>query len=372
MMRRKKLLVGLVALLPLWAFVWVHRDEADALRQQYLRPPAEWPRAHVDAGVPFEELGPMPAPAFPADNPYSDEKALLGKLLFFDPRLSVSGQIACASCHDPELGWGDGRSTAFGHDRQLGKRNTMTMLNVGFVSALFWDGRSPSLEDQARFPIAAHDEMNLSLDTLLTRLDAVPGYAPHFRAAFGGEEITLMRVAQALATFERTIVSRRSRFDFFLAGKADALSDQEIRGLHLFRTEGRCVNCHFGPLLTDQQFHNNGFTFFGRPQEDLGRFHVTADTADVGAFRTPSLRDVVYTGPWMHAGNMFDLGQILDMYERGMPQPVPARYADHPLRPHSDALLRPLRLSADDKAAIIAFLGAVSARPNPVRPPVLP
>ncbi len=342
------------------------------LREIYSKTPSAWPNPSVDEGIVHQELGLLPEPTFPKENPYSKEKAQLGKLLFFDPRLSKSGQIACASCHDSELGWGDGRKGAYGHNRRRGKRNASTLLNVAFVKDLFWDGRAHSLEHQAFFPIQDTLEMNTDLAEMVNTLSGIKGYNSYFSVAFGDEKVTLERISQALATYHRTIKSRASKFDLFLKGRKDILSDEELLGLHLFRTKARCINCHNGPLFSDNEFHNDGFTFFGRPEEDLGRYWVTNDPKDVGAFRTPSLRDVQFTGPWMHTGTMADLDEIIDMYNLGMPQPIPKSAQDRPLLPKSSPLLKKLDLTSAEKKALKAVLGAISARPYPVKPPELP
>ncbi len=346
--------------------------DSDELRQLYSQPTEKWPKPHIDKGVKFEEIGLLPEVQFPENNSFSKEKAALGKALFFDPRLSKSGQIACASCHDPDLGWGDGRRVAFGHDRKQGTRNASTILNVGYVDKLFWDGRAHTLEQQALFPIQDHLEMNASPEELEQKLNGIETYQKMFKEVFGSEKITLYRVSQAIATFERTIKSRTSRFDLFLKGKQDALSDTELLGLHLFRTKARCINCHSSPLFSDNQFHNDGFTFFGRTSEDLGRYLITERPEDLGAFRTPSLRDVVFTGPWMHTGTMASLEEIIEMYNLGMPQPIPESAKDRPLLPKSSPLLKPLALSKEEKAALLAFLHAISARPQSINPPDLP
>lgn len=342
------------------------------LRDLYAGPPESWPAPHLDEGVPHRELGRLPEVTYPEENPYSRQAEKLGKKLFFDPRLSISRQIACASCHDPELGWADGRQLAFGHNRRQGGRNAMSILNTAYYDELFWDGRSESLEDQSLFPLQDHVEMNMDLELALTRLNAIPAYLRQFKEAYQTDTIELEHLQKALATFERSVVSRHSRFDRFVAGDRDALDDQELMGLHLFRTKARCMNCHNGPLFSDNLYHNNGQSMFGRPGEDLGRYLVTGDTADVGKFRTPSLRDVTYTGPWLHNGNVFELAEIIDMYERGMPQIIPRKMDGHPLYPEKSPLLKPLELNREEKAALLAFLEAISTRPHRMPVPELP
>ncbi len=347
-------------------------EEPD-LRSLYSKPPAEWPAPQLDEGVELRELGRLPPVPEPGDNPTTPAKVELGKKLFFDPRLSGSRQIACASCHDPQLGWGDGRRTAIGHDRQLGRRNSQSILNSGYFEPLFWDGRAESLEQQALQPIVDPREMHNTLDDAEASLNAIAGYRDEFRAVFGTENIERRHIAQALAAFQRTVVSRKSRFDLFLEGRHDALSDQELEGLHLFRTKARCLNCHNGPEFSDQKFHNLGMHFFGRSLEDLGRYEVTGQPEDVGRFRTPGLRDVMFTGPWMHNGLFEDMDSVLRQYNVGMVRPKPAAdQRDNPLFPRTSSLIRPLELDTDELAALKAFMEAISTRPHNVNPPPLP
>jgi cytochrome c peroxidase len=347
--------------------------QAKALRAAYSKPPAQWPKANVDEGVEFVELGLLTRkPGFPADNPHSKEKEELGRMLFYDPRLSGSGSIACASCHEAELGWSDGRAVSFGHERSSLARNSPTLNNVGYRKGFFWDGRAATLEEQALEPIAAAKEMNAKPEVTLARLAEQAEYRRRFKEVFGEERITLARVAQAIATFERTIVSRPSDFDRFLRGDAGALSDAAVRGLHLFRTDARCANCHMGPLLTDDKFHNLGLSYYGRTLQDLGRYEVTKDPKDVGKFRTPSLRNVTRSGPYMHNG-LFDLDGVLRMYNAGMAtlRRKPHQVND-PLFPTKSPLLRPLALNRRDLADLRAFLESLEELRLRVRPPELP
>lgn len=334
------------------------RIDADCLRQVYARPIAEWPAPTVDAGAVWQELASLPnAPPAPADNPQTPAKIALGKRLFEDPRLSRSGQIACASCHDRQLGWGDGRSVSFGHDRQAGKRNAMNVSMAAFSSPLFWDGRAATLEAQALHPIQDSAEMAFSPRELEKRLNRETDYPTAFAQVFGEKRITMSRVAQALASYQRSLVPRFNRFDRFLDGQRGVLTDQQLWGLHLFRTQARCMNCHSGPALTDNRFHNLGLHFYGRSKEDLGRYRVTGDPADSGKFRTPTLRGVGKTGPYMHNGGFIELRGVVNMYNAGMPRPQPrAGQENDPLFPQTDPLLQPLDLHRTELEAITAFL----------------
>lgn len=349
-------------------------DELAArLRTEYLKPAAQWPAPTLDPGVPHVELGLVPPAPHPADNPFSKEKAELGKLLFFDPRLSGSGQIACASCHDPDLSWADGRTTSFGHSRTMLKRNSPTLLNIGHAPLLFWDGRAASLEQQAVEVVLNQDEMRNTAEVAATRLAAVPAYPGLFKAVFGDETITLERAAQAIATFQRTIASRPNKFDQFLRGKSEALSDSAIRGLHLFRTEARCLNCHMGPTLSDGRFHNENLTYYGRKFQDLGRYTVTKDPADVGRFKTPTLRNIPRTGPYMHNGLFPHLEGVLRAYNAGMGniRPKPEQVND-PLFPKKSPHLRSLGLNQRDLDDLRAFLESLSEVGLRVRPDLPP
>lgn len=337
--------------------------DAACLREAYSRPPAHWPAPQVDAGVAWQELGPLPerAPS-PAHNPYTEQKAALGRTLFFDPRLSRSGQIACASCHEPDLAFADGRRVSFGHGRAPGRRNAPSVVTSGLTPQLFWDGRADSLETQALMPVVDPAEMAFSVDELVARLRASADYPALFAVAFPGQALGAEQIAAALATYQRDLlrVAQRTPFERFLRGRTAALSDQQLHGLHLFRTKARCMNCHFGPGMSDQRFHNAGLTFYGRSREDLGRHEVTGLAADVGRFRTPSLRLVSRTGPWFHNGFASSLDQVLAFYNVGMPRPVPkAGQQGDPLFPVTSAQFEALGLDRVELKALKAFLEAL-------------
>lgn len=338
--------------------------------------PKRWPAPNLDSSiVNFKEIGHLGDVPFPEDNPYSKAKADLGKKLFFDPRLSVSGQIACASCHNSELGWTDNLTRSFGHDRQNGKRNAMTIMNAAFAHELFWDGRASSLEDQARFPIADPVEMNETLNLAVDKIAEVEGYKPLFQEAFGKDTISLEYIQKAIATFERTLISRTSKFDRFIDGRPDQFSDEEVLGLHLFRTKARCINCHNSGYFSDNQYHNDGQVLFGTKDEDFGRFNVTGDTADIGKFRTPSLREVGRTGPWMHHGHFPSLRDVVEYYNLGNPQVIQKRYLGTPrdsLIPEVSPILQKLNLTREEMNALEAFLNTLTSGDLRTRAPKLP
>lgn len=341
-----------------------HKPDS-SLWQQYRQPVEKWPSFVVDGGVQATEIGSLPE--LPEVRWHTQDSEKLGYLLFFDPRLSGSGQIACASCHDPELGWGDGRRIPFGHNRTPGRRNAMTLLNAAYFNRWSWDGRTDSLIKQVLQAIRSPIEMNANPEQVARRLERIQTYRQSFAQAFGSPGITPERLGQALASFVRTIISSTSRFDWFVRGDFKRLTNQEIEGLHLFRTRARCMNCHHGPLFSDRLFHHTGLSYYGRKLEDLGRYEVTGRQEDRGKFRTPSLRDLQHTRPWMHNGLFVNLRGILNMYNHG----ITARRTPKPGEPPLSPLIRPLNLEPSQITALEAFLATLSRRPHPVRPPKL-
>ena len=377
-MKRASLFLTLITITVImlsWATsktVAVLRTSEDSLRNLYARQVAEWPKPDIDPDIRYQELS-----ALPYDSSWlkvdKDPKVKLGQILFFDPRLSSSDQISCSSCHDPEIAWGDARRVSLGNDHLEGSRNTMSLLNVGTRSSFFWDGRSKSLEDQATSPLGAHHEMNMETGALAEKIARIEGYKPLFEKAYGSSTVSLEKIISAITSFETIIKSRQSRFDQFVNGKYNAMTDQEIKGLHLFRGKARCMNCHNGTYFTDEQFHNIGLTYYGRKYEDLGLYNVTKLAKDVGKFKTPSLRDVVKTGPWMHNGLFDDLTGIINIYNSGMHMlDDKAKDKSDTLYPKTDPILKPLQLKADEKQALVAFLEAISGTQYKMRRPELP
>lgn len=347
---------------------------ASHLRRLYQSTPENWPAPTLDEGVPLVELGTPRKPAAPADNPTTPEKAALGLSLFFDPRLSGSQQLACASCHVPDLAWSDGRALPAGNFRTQLRRHSPTLVGVAHSKLLFWDGRASSLEEQAAMVISAPDEMAGEPNVIVQRLQAEPSfYRERFKTAFGDEQITFQRVTKALAAFQRSLIIGRTAFDKFLAGKHDSLDDSAIRGLHLFRTKARCMNCHNGPMLQNDSFHNVGLTYYGRKYEDLGRYHITRKAEDIGRFKTPTLRNVARSGPWMHNGLFPSLDGVLRLYNAGMPQPKPKPDQENdPLFPKTDPLLKPLHLTRSELADLKAFLESLNEPPIRILEPPFP
>ncbi|MDW7693854.1 cytochrome c peroxidase [Flammeovirgaceae bacterium SG7u.111] len=363
------------------AFSFIHTPKAssysiDELRKLYSSGDnTTWPEPLLDSVVMpyYQEIGSLPEMQFPINNPFSKEKLKLGKALFFDPRLSSSKQIACASCHDSEIAWGDGRRFSYGHDRQLGKRNAMTLFNIGYYDSLFWDGRASSLEDQVHFPLQDSLEMQSTPEIAVKHLQEIEGYKPLFQAAFGDTSINFEKIKMAIATFERSIVSRKSKFDRFIGGDSLRFTDQEVWGLHLFRTKARCVNCHHSPLFADNKFHNTGLSYYGRKFEDLGKYNVTNNPSDVGKFRTSSLREIAVSKPYMHNGLFPHLEGVINLYNAGMPHPKRKQHQlDDPLFPTTTDLVQELHLADEEQEALEAFLLTLSSRQVRERPPAFP
>jgi cytochrome c peroxidase len=279
------------------------------------------------------------------------QRAALGRLLFFDPLLSEDGRLSCAHCHQPARAFSDGLPVARGKDGRALSRNTPTLWNVGFKPRLMWDRRASSLEEQARIPLLAADEMAADPERLVARLAAVPEYRERFARAFPGPApLDLANVTRALAAFERTLVSRRSRFDRYAAGERGALSAEERRGLALFRSlNTRCFECHRLPT-----FDAPLALGVGVPSADPGVGGVSGEAAERGLFGVPTLRNVARTAPYMHDGSLATLSAVVDFYRRGGGR-VLGVAADR-----VDGQVRAFSIGDDEAAALVAFLGALS------------
>ena len=298
-----------------------------------------------DASAPV--LGPLPARA-PAPKAGADSAELveLGRQLFFDVRLSGTNQMSCGTCHIPGKGWADGLPKGRGHEDRLLTRNTPTVLNAGFQTGFFWDGRAATLEEQALGPIVNPDEMRQDLAELERELAADDSYRRQFSRVFRGK-VSRGGIARALAAFQRSLVTGPSQFDRYLRGEEQALSDSARRGLELFRGEAGCIRCHHGMLLTDGKFYRLGVDY-----EDIGRQAVTKDSADRYRFRTPSLRNVALTAPYMHNGSRRTLTDVVTFYYRGIPAAATAdRTPD--VQPLQDR-------SFTEVADLVAFLNALT------------
>lgn len=258
---------------------------------------------------------PLPAtPPIPEDNTMTPVKVELGKMLFFDPRLSSSGVVSCATCHNPSFAFTDRVSRALGHKHQVGPRNTPTVLNAAFLQAQFWDGRAASLEAQALGPIQASVEMNETLDNVVARLKGIPRYSAMFKESFGGKDsVTSENIAKAISAFERTLITPNAPFDRFLMGDSQAISHAAKKGWVLFQQKG-CIACHSG-----SNFSNSGFFKIQVPgSTDLGRFEVTKKEEDKFAFRVQSLRNIALTYPYFNNGSVWQLADAVKIMGREM------------------------------------------------------
>lgn len=303
-------------------------------------------------------LRPQTAPA-PADNAVTPARVTLGKALFFDPRLSGSDWISCASCHNPALGWSDGLAKATGDGMKTLGRATPTIVNAAFNPVQFWDGRKPTLEEQALGPLTAAAEMHGSIADMKRKLEAIAGYRQMFEAAYPGEPIDGKTIAKAIASFERTVLSTDSPFDRWMRGDQHAMSEAAKRGFEVFRGPGNCETCHSGFNFTDNGFHNIGVKDpDGHP--DLGRYNERKVAAMKGAFKTPTLRDVALTGPYMHNGCYKTLEEVVDHYARG-----------GDVKDNLSPDMRPIHLSERQKADLVAFLESLTGSPT-VTVPQLP
>jgi len=286
----------------------------------------------------------------PADNPLSPERVALGRRLFFDSILSRDRTVACASCHDPRLAFTDARPLAIGAHGRLGARNTPTLINRAYGRSEFLDGRVTTLEEQAVQPIANVRELDFSVAGAVDRLNQSREYRARFDSVFGTAASELV-LAQALAAYVRTILDGDSPYDRYLAGDSAALSPDARRGLRIFRGKAGCATCHFGPTMSDERFHNTGVAWRNAAWTDSGRFNVTLIASDLGGFKTPTLREIARTAPYMHDGSMPTLAAVIDYYDRGGNR-----------APSQDADLRPLGLTSAEKTMLQAFLGALSGR----------
>jgi cytochrome c peroxidase len=317
-------------------------------------------------------------PEIPADNPPTEAKVELGKKLYFDARLSSDGSVACATCHAPQSGFADprGKPTSAGVGGQLGTRNSPTTLNALFLSAQFWDGRAATLEEQSLQPFINPVEMGIADHAaLVAKLSALAEYGPLFQKAFGSQEVTAARIGQALASFERTLVALAAPIDRYLAGEQTAISDSAKRGWALFNGKARCNTCHGWveafPLFTDELYHNIGvgvknvdfaaiaaraaqattpeqidaLALQDAEASELGRYLVSREQKDIGAFKTPQLRNVDRTAPYMHDGSQATLADVIEFYDKG-----------GETNPYLDGGIRPLALTTPEKADLVELM----------------
>ena len=337
----------------------------------------------------YPPLAPLSNPPIPADNPLTDAKVELGKLLFFDDRLSGDVGTSCASCHDARMGWGDGNALSRGYAGTQHWRNSQTTVNTAYLSKLFWAGESPSLEAQAHSAISGNLAGNGDSVMIEERLAQIPEYVAMFKTAFGSDRPLYDHVLKAIASFERqAMVSRDSPLDQYLAGDESALTDEAIRGKALFEGKAGCIQCHNGSLMTDERFHNLALPenplfekdplrqvslryqhyIRGVPEKvyrsattDLGLYYTTKRNSDLGKFRTPPLRYISYTAPYMHNGVFETLEEVIDFYDQGGGDAA-----------GKSLLLQPLGLTEDEKWDLLEFLESLSGDEIRITPPVLP
>jgi len=313
------------------------RHERAAWREKYQRPTA----------IPF-----------PDDNPYSEAKVHLGRMLFFEPLLSGSQVRSCATCHNPGLSWSDGLPRAIGEKQQSLLLRSPTLLNVAWTPKLGWDGHFRDLEGVAFGPITTAANMNMTEKGVIDRLSAIAGYGDAFSAAFGSREVTRRKIELALATFERTIVSGDAPFDRWIKGDENAVSEAAKRGFDLFNGKTYCAECHSGWAFTDGSFHDTG----AATGDDIGRGKLFPSSVKLRyAFKTPTLRDVARRAPYMHDGSVATLEQVIELYDRG-----------GIARESRSGFVMPLGLSHEEKADLLAFLRTLDGASEPVSISSLP
>lgn len=334
----------LAGLLALWIFGMVGYSAVLPVRSEGLRALVEKYRRPTTVPI-------------PANNPATPEKVALGQALFFDPRLSGSGAIACATCHNPGLAWGDGLPKGIGHMGTRLDRHTPTLLDVAFGEPYFWDGRAATLEEQAKGPMESRKEMNMQASDVVRRVRDIPGYSAAFERVFPAQPISIDVIAAAIATFERTVISRDAPFDRWVNGDDHAISTAAVRGFVLFNGKSNCAVCHQGWRMTDDGFHDTGLA-----DRDRGRALIAPGIEQLEqAFKTPTLRNIDQRAPYMHDGSLASLSAVIDHYD--------GKFAR---RASLDSNMRPLGLTPDEKRDLLAFLYTLTSVDAPITVPVLP
>lgn len=297
---------------------------------------------------------------FPADNPHTIEKENLGKMLFFDPRLSKSGLISCATCHNPALSWEDGMALGVGHEHKKLERATPSIINLAWDTFFFWDGRAQSLEEQALIPITSDREMATNLESMLNDLSMIAGYKKLFQAAFPEEENPITKkenMAKALATYERTLISNDAPFDKWIEGDETAISEKAKNGFILFNTKANCAACHSGWRFSDGSFHDIGIN-----DEDIGRGKTLPDLVTMQhAFKTVGLRNITMRAPYMHNGSLATLEDVINHYDKGFV-----------IRKSLSDEIKPLHLTPQEKSDLLLFLQTLTSNDDPITLPQLP
>ncbi len=337
----------------------------------------------------FPALAALPEVPVPGDNPITPAKVKLGRMLFFDPRLSGDTEVDCSTCHAPGIGWGDSRALSTGYPGTLHWRNSQTVVNSAYLQKLFWGGESPSLEAQAKSAITGNLAGNGDPVMIEERLAQIPEYVQLFKEAYGVDRPNFGYVLKAIATFERAeVTSTDSPFDQYMRGDRSAMSEAARRGMALFQGKGGCIQCHNGPLLTDEDYHNLGVgknpifekeplvqialryqhfirgvseDLYREADKDLGLYYTTKRSEDKGKFRTPPLRYLVYTAPYLHNGLFATLDEVIDFYDQGGGED-----------PNKSSLIKPLGLTEQEKQELLEFLKSLSGSELIVRRPELP
>ncbi len=331
------------------------------IAHQETEPSMNSPRIIEVDGVRVPDIGPLPTVVpIPATNLNYKAKVTLGKQLYFDGRLSQNGAVSCAFCHTPGLGFADPKQVSIGVGGKKGGRQAPTVYNAGFNPVQFWDGRAGSLEEQAIGPIINPVEMAETHENVVDKLNNIKGYVEQFQAAFG-TTVNVQGIAEAIAAYERTIISTNSPFDQYVLGDKTAMSEEAQQGMSLFKGKARCILCHNGSNFTDNQFHNLGVPQVGPMKEDLGRYYVTRRPEDTGAFKTPTLRSIDETAPYMHDGAFKTLEEVVDFLDMGGGK-----------NPYLSSMMKPLGLTKEEKSHLIAFLLALKGEEIPFEFPTLP
>lgn len=284
----------------------------------------------------------------PEDNPLTPEKVALGRRLFFDPILSHDFTLSCATCHDPRRAFTDGLPLAVGVEGRSGVRHAPALLNRAWGKSQFWDGRAASLEEQALQPLENPNEFDMTLEEVITRLKSHSDYPALFQSAFAHPP-NKEDLGRALASYVRTILAGNAPIDRYFDGEPEALTAEARQGLRLFRGKAKCTACHLGPTFTDEDFHNTGVAWREEAFADPGRFAVTGKEEDRGAFKTPTLRQLARTAPYMHDGSLKTLEEVIEFYNAGG-------------RPnsHLDPEIKLLKLTEEERQALVAFLRSLT------------
>ncbi|MFK7816905.1 MAG: cytochrome-c peroxidase [Gammaproteobacteria bacterium] len=302
-------------------------------------------------------------PPYPDDNEPNSHRVALGKMLFFDPRLSGDGNISCATCHNPMLGWSDGQALSLGSKGKVLKRASPTITNTAFNTIQMWDGRNKTLEEQAIGPLESDVEMNMDFKSLFIWLRNNGQYSAAFDLAYPEQEINKDTLSKAIASFERTIISNNSPFDRWIKGDQKAMTAQQIRGFKVFLDEekGNCVACHQAPNFTDNGFHNLGLTSYKDESPDLGRYEHKPIGLMKGAFKTPTLRDVANTAPYFHDGSSENLTQVMEHYTSG-----------GLVKDNVSPNMKSLDLTKQEIAELVEFMHALTSYPQMLVLPTIP